>query len=205
MSFDNVIFPDYPMKHGIEKTIIDPVTIASNGTFEYRSKRQVSERFMWSIPTQSMTNEQKETIREFLLQRSHSLNSFLFVDPDMRSLTNVRLTYSGNIDHWMYNLPSGAGVAGVHPIYNAVDTTITLTLNGGVAYNRTHQIQNGIPVVNAGAFNSSDDVRVVSEDLHFTVRLNSTLSYALLALDTTNSTLGVNHAAIDLIEVFGEY
>lgn len=207
MAFENVTFPYYPMKHGISKSIIDPVSIISNGNLESRIKRQAWEKYEWTLPTQTMTNEQKEDIKAFLLQRNHSLNSFKFVDPDMAAWVDTQLSYhSGNL--WKVNLPlnsfdiTGSG-AGTHPIFNPSITSVTL--NGGSASFGAVQITDGVPVIPVTGSSSGSTVRITGGIPYFTVRLASTLSYNLVALDINNETLGISHTAIKLIEVFGEY
>ena len=207
MAFEDVTFPYYPMKHGITKTIIDPVSIVSNGNREYRIKRQSWERYEWTLPTQTMTNEQKEEIKAFLLSRNHSLNSFKFVDPDMASWIDTKLTYVSGTS-WEVNLPLNnfnqtSSLPGTHPCFNADITDVTL---GGTPAGFTGPtITNGIPVISVTGSSSGSNVRLTGGIPYFTVRLASALGYALAALDTNNETLGVEHASIKLIEVFGEY
>lgn len=205
MAFEDVVFPYYPMKHNISKTIIDPVSIVSNGNREYRIKRQSWERYKWTLPTQTMTNAQKEEIKSFLLQRGHSLNSFKFVDPDAAVWNNTRLLYHSGTT-WEVNLPfsqTDQTVPGNHPLFNA---TIDGGLLDGVGTGpRTITILDGVPTVNYTTSNSGSVVEITDGVPYFTVRLASTVSYALAALDVDNETQGVQHAAIELIEVFGEY
>jgi len=210
MAFDNTIFPYYPIKHNISKTIINPVSIVSNGAFEYRIKRQAWERYKWILPTQTMTQEQKEQIKSFLVQRNSSLNSFKFRDPDAASYINAELPlYSGAFHNAILPLSmvdqSSTNGYGNHPIFNIDTTQLTWTLNGvtqGAGINLSYT--NNEPLLEFPGSIFSDTVKV-SGPITFTVRLNSTIEYALIALDTNNETAGVNHAAIELIEVFGEY
>lgn len=207
MAFEDVVFPDYPMKHGISKLIIDPVSVITNGTLEYRIKKQAWQKFKWTVPVQTMTNEQKEDIRSFLLQRSSSLNSFKYVDPDAAVWNNARLSYhSGTL--WEVNMPLSTfdqSVAGTHPLFNAEIAGVSLNGTPIGSPLPALQITDGVPVIDVSGSISADDVRITSGFMYFTVRLASTLSYALVALDTNNYTLGVQHDAIELLEVHGEY
>ena len=206
MAFEDVTFPYYPMKHGITKTIIDPVSVVSNGNREYRIKRQAWERYEWTLPTQTMTDQQKEDIRIFLSERSHSLNSFIFIDPDMpTSIVDVDLEQHYSI-FWKYNLPlthTAPEIGGTHPQFGAIGDAV-FWKRDGTQYGPTNVVLiDGIPILNTGW--SSGIITVDTMTPKFVVRLASTLSYALAALDTNNETLGVEHASIKLIEVFGEY
>jgi len=214
MAFDNVVFPYYPMKHGISKTVSDPVTVITNGSYEYRIKRQAWERYSWTLPTQTMTNEQKEAIKSFLSQRNSSLNSFKFNgDPDAISLVEARLSHHSG-QYWNLNLPysmADQSIPGTHPLFNADVDNWTITENGGPTTivsagspNIPLQYIAGQPVIHILGTYGTEDIRVTG-DIHFTVRLGSTISYVLEALNTSNETLGVNTGAIELVEVFGEY
>ena len=207
MAFEDVVFPYYPMKHNISKSIIDPVSVVSNGNREYRIKRQAWERYEWTLPVQTMTNEQKEEIKAFLLSRNHSLNSFKFVDPDMAAWVDTKLT-NISADNWEVNLPLNnfnqtTSLPGTHPCFNANVTNVTV--NGSPELNFTVSVANGIPKIFVLGSPIGSDVRLTGGIPYFTVRLASSLGYTLAALDTNNETLGVNHAEIKLIEVFGEY
>jgi len=222
MAYENVVFPfnynissniEVPMIHGMVKTIIDPVTIVSNGSYEARTKKQAWERYKWTIPTQTMMNAQKEEVKSFLIQRSHSLNSFKFVDPDAPVWAGTKLAHHSST-YWEVNLPyntiqggSPAEEPGTHPVFNHNAGQCNMTRNGSPAGadGSIIYIVDGVPCVKILGSSPSDEVIITSGPIYFTVRLNSTLSYALEALDTDNNTVGVNHSAIELIEVFGEH
>ncbi len=206
MAFVNQLFPNYPMIHGLGKTIINPVDIVSNGNIEYRVKRQVHERFEWSLPSQTMTNVQKEDIKSFLTQRNSALDSFKFIDPDAAAWDNARLPFASG-DRWKVTVPFNMvdqSIAGTHPLYNPDTVNWSFTVNGSAfAGTPVFSIIAGEPVVTLAGTSSGNDIRV-SGPIHFTVRLNGPISYSLAALNTINNTLGVQHNNISLIEVFGE-
>ena len=208
MAFDNVVFPNYPMIHGIKKSIVDPVSVVANGSREYRVKRQRWERYIWTIPTQTMTQQQKEEIKSFLVQRSHSLNSFKFVDPDASSLVNARLEMHPSFTtYYKLALPysmNNQTVQGDHPLFNTDPHLWTYVGSSGNGIYISTQIVDGVPYVELD-YSSATGYFTASGNVYFTVRLNTPLEYALVALDSNNETLGVNHSAIELIEVFGEY
>ena len=204
--FDNVVFPDYPMIHGLNKHIKDEVSINGNGTYEYRVKRSRWERYMWSIPTQSMTDAQKEEIKNFLVQRNHALNSFKFVDPDATQFSNALLSHNSG-DYWNLALPYGTSIAGTHPIFNPVVGSLSVTVGGVGDTINAFTILNGVPVIQITGTTSGSVVRVTGP-IYFTVRLATELSYALAALDAcagTNTPIGHTVNSIELVEVYGEY
>lgn len=209
MAFDNVTFPSYPMIHGLEKTVSDPVVITSNGTYEYRLKRTRWERYTWTIPTQTMTDDQKEEIKNFLLQRNHALNSFKFIDPDMSAFDNAIMPFSGQSGFFNMNLPAGTDTTGTHPVFNPDMGGLTCTVNGSPSTISNFSITAGQPRFQPDlGIPSFGDVVRLTGPIHFTVRLAGDLNYALAALDAcagVNTPIGHNVSAITLTEVFGEY
>lgn len=203
MAFSGLTFPYFPSPHGTAKRVIDPVKVITNGTYEYRTKRARWERFMWSLATQTMTNDQKEDIRTFLSSIDHSLESFRFVDPDYPEFDDALLTYNSTT-YWNLALPIATGTAGTHPIFNPILGELDVTVNGVAGAITALSIINGVPAINVTGTDSNDVVRV-SGPVYFTARLNSELSYALVALDCNSNPLGHNVETLELIEVFGEY
>jgi len=203
MAFDNVIFPDYPMIHGVGKNIIDLVQTNSNGTYEYRVKRTGWERYIWNIPTQTMTVAQKETIKSFLVQRNHALNSFKFVDPDSPNLVDGIMSHSTG-DYWNLNIPYDATTAGTHPIFNPTVGSLTVTVDGGADTIDAFDLSTGVPRIQILGTTGAELVKV-SGPYYLTVRLSTNLSYALFALDSNNEGIGYSVNNIELVEVFGEY
>lgn len=203
MSFDSATFPSFPMIHGVSKAISDPVQVSSNGTYEYRVRRNRWERLSWSIPTQTMTVAQKDAIRKFLLQRNHALNSFRFIDPEQSTLTSAKMSWNSGT-YWNLAVPLDANTAGTHPIFNPILGELTVTVNGSPSTLNSFTVLNGVPVVSITGTTGSENVRI-SGNLYYTVRLATDLSYALYALDCSNKPLGYQVSSIELIEVYGEY
>jgi len=205
MTFDNVTFPNYPMLRGVEKIVTDPVSKVGNGTYEYRVKKTRWERYAWKIPTQTMTNEQKEAIREFLTQRNHELNSFKFVDPTATALADAILSHNSG-DYWNLALPFSSTTAGTHPIFNPEIGGLSVTVDAIADSINAFTILNGIPVIQITGTSGSEVVKVTGP-IHFTVRLNSDFQTTLHALDFyngTNDPYGHVVNDIELVEVFGE-
>lgn len=203
MAFDNVTFPYYPMKHGVNKRITDPVSVSSNGTYEYRVKRSRWDRYSWTLPTQTMTDTQKESVRNFLLQRGNALNSFRFVDPTIDEFVDAPLAHVSG-DYWRLALPYDSSTPGTHPIFNPVLGELSVTVGGSPDSINAFTVLNGVPVIQITGTVGTETVKV-SGPIYFTVRLNNDLNYALVALDTNSTPIGHSMGTIELTEVFGEY
>jgi len=180
------------------------VSVSSNGTYEYRVKRTRWERYSWKIPTQTMTNDQKNDIKNFLVQRGHGLNSFKYVDRDQPTLTLNTLSWN-SADKWNLNLAFDDTTPGTHPIFNPENTTLQVYINGILSYTGVNvEYINGQPVIVVPTSSNGDDIKV-SGVLPHTVRLASDFSSTIIALDCNADPLGHSTEAISLIEVFGEY
>ena len=210
MSFDNTTFPYYPMLQGVKKDIIDPVSVVSNGTYEYRVKRSRYERYAWTVPTQTMKEAQKEAMRTFLAQRNHGLDSFKYTDPALPAFVDAVMPSStlrdgtaGNTE-WDVFLPFDASNYGTtHPLSNIDNTGWTVTKNGAPTSFTTFTTA-GTPSTFTIAGTVPSDVIRVTGPITFTVRLDSAFQETLIALDTTNGPLGHTVTAIKLLEVLGE-
>lgn len=203
MAFDNATFPFVPLKHDRRVTVIDPVSVVTNGNYEYRVKRQQWERFEFTLSAQTMTNEQKENIRQFLMQRDNSFRTFKYVDPEYSTWEDVVLPYSGTWGHHYMYLPFGASTPGTtHPLFNqdAADFTVKL---GGTPTTFTFEKLNGIPTVYSFGANGIDPL-TISGTISYNVRLNSSFQDVLFALDCNDAALGHQVPSISLMEVHGE-
>ena len=205
MAFDNEIFPQVPLYHDVSRSVVDPVSVVTNGNYERRYKRQQWERFTWEIPPQVMTNTKKEEIRQFLMQRNNGLNTFKYTDNELSTFTNVRLSHAGTGDTWYLYLPFGANTAGnTHPMFRLETTDFTATVNSVSKSILSYQLTNGIPSFDIqDATNPADDVRITGT-AYFVVRLDSSFNDTLFALNCNNVAQGHNVAPIRLVEVHGE-
>lgn len=203
MAFDNIEFPFYPMIHGTGKTVTDPVSVSSNGTYEYRVKRTRWERYTWKLPTQTMTDNQKNSIKNFLLQREHSLNSFRFVDRDKPNMVDNLLSYNST-DQWNLNIALDATTVGTHPIFNPDISGLTATVDGTPTAITGFGYLGGQPVIDLPGTTGTEVVKV-SGPLFHTVRLGSDFGSTIAALDCNADALGHNTDSIVLVEVFGEF
>lgn len=203
MAFDNVEFPFYPTIHGSSKTVTDPVSVSSNGTYEYRVKRTRWERYSWKLPTQTMTDEQKNDIKNFLVQRQHGLNSFRFVDRDNQVMVDNILSHNST-DKWNLTVALDATTPGTHPIFNPEIGGLTAEVNGTPTVINAFGYLDGQPVITLTGTTGTETV-TVSGPLFYTVRLASDFSSTIVALDCNADALGHSTDTIALMEVFGEY
>ena len=204
MAFDNVTFPTVPLIHDQRRSVIDPVSILSNGNYEYRVKRQQWEKFAYEVPAQTMTPTQKESVRQFLMQRNNGLNAFKYNDPDLSVWSDVKLSHAGGSNWYLY-LPFDSSTAGnTHPLFNQTPGDFTAEVNSSPASITSYQLVGGVPTFTiTGATSAGDDVRLTGT-AYFNVRLDSSFSDTLYALCTDNSPRGHQVTAIRLMEVHGE-
>jgi len=206
MAFDDVVFPTVPLIHDQIRETIDPVSVASNGSYEYRTKRQIWERFVYRISTQTMTTTQKEQIRNFLLARGHGLNSFKYHDPELSLLQDAVLDYNSGTE-WNLALPLDSTTAGTHPLFNLDETgspALSVTVDGSPGTLGSISVISGQPVITVSGTTGTEVVKL-SGNAYFTVRLDSNFSETLQALNTSNRPIGHVVNEIRLVEVFGEY
>ena len=203
MAFEDVTFPYVPTIHDQTRNVNDPVAVSTNGTYEYRVRRQRWEQFVWKIPAQTMTTEQKEAVRTFLSQRGASLTSFKFIDPELSTFTDAIMSYNGGSD-WNLALPYDTSTPGVHPMFNPDIGVLTVTRNGSPATISSFQLKDGIPTITIPETVNPADVMRVSGQVPFTVRLGSNFQESLYALCQDNTPRGHVVQAITLVEVYGE-
>lgn len=203
MAFENVTFPFVPLIHDQVREVIDPVSVSSNGTFEYRIRRARWESFIFRVPTQTMTDPQKETVRTFLSKRRAGLNSFKYTDPAYKEFISALLSFNSTT-FWNLNLPFDTSTAGTaHPVFKV--GTLTATKNGSPATVLGTSIIAGQPVVQISGSISTDIIKV-SGPIFFVVRLDSNFNEALTALQCSDNRPFVHTVGeIRLVEVFGEF
>lgn len=203
MAFEDVAFPDYPMKHDVSRSTIYPVTVRTNGTTEWRGTHVRFERFSWSLPPQTMTPAQKNAIRDFLIQRNHGLNSFRFQCPMTPSLTDATLSHNSG-SYWNLYLPLSDGTAGsLHPLFNPGLGGLTVTVDGSPGTISGITYIDGVPVLDVSGTTGTEVVKI-SGDFYFTVKLVTPMNYAMTALDCNSNVAIYNVQPIELQEVFGE-
>lgn len=220
MAFQNIIMPKLKLIHGVQKSVVDPVSVIGNGTRETRRKQNRYERFVWRFPSRSILQESKQELHQFFRGVSASLDSFLFQDPDRPELVNEFLGGSravdtpGYEDYWYFEVDG-------HPLFNHPDTSqLDIKINGDTFYADWWVFihpTNGRPMILIpGSFSAAGYIAgsvvhpvIINGPIYLTVRLNSTLSWTISAMDkspsgatcTPTPTI-VDMADIELIEVF---
>lgn len=212
MAFTTDVFPVPPTIHDIRRTVIDPVQVITNGSYEQRIKRQRFERFTWEIPTQTMTNAQKENMRAFISEHNNGLDSFLYNDPELSNMTEVPLllvpgTTTDYYAKFGMTKTGGTAVVGNHPIFypgtegvdfNLIDNSGTIPVN-----EYSFVVENGIPMFRFSTL-PTGPVKITGS-VPFVVRVDSSFSETAMALDCNNDSTHHSVNSIKLISVFGEY
>jgi len=199
MAFQNELFPDIKLKHGVAKSVLDPVSVVSNGNREYRLKKNRYDRFSWSIPAHNLNDSDKLEINAFLADKDYALDSFKFKDPDVPTLVDGLMKFNTGTT-WFFNIPFDENTSGKHPIFHS--DTLTATVNGSPAtITSTGLDASGRPIIDVVGSSSGDVVRITG-NIYFAVRLDSTTGWSLKALDTNNAPVIVGYSVIKLLEVF---
>lgn len=228
MSFTYTAFPELRLKHGVEKTINDPVSITTNGNREVRRKVNKQERYSWKIPSRNLYQEDMEEIVNFFVASQSSVNSFLYRDPTLPELVNQRftpITISGApvfaLFHTGQHPVMNLGRTGNLPAWDFALSTIVIKRNGVVQTVDTNfaVLENydlslyGYPrtmVIVPTSTWSSTDVVTFSGPLYHTVRFDSMINYSITAMEKSNLLTGTCEVVptisqlgdVSLIEVF---
>lgn len=89
MAFQNILFPNPKLLHGLKKEVIQQTKIISNGNTEFRlSKNDPRRRWVW--PSRAMSEADKNAIVNFMKSVDFSLDSFRFYDPFEKTEVHVR-------------------------------------------------------------------------------------------------------------------
>ena len=81
MAYQAILFPNPKLVHGLKKEIIQPSTIVTNGSVEYRILKMQNPRRRWVWQGRAMSNVDKEAIISFANSVDMALDSFRFYDP----------------------------------------------------------------------------------------------------------------------------
>lgn len=208
MAFQNIIFPDLKLKHGIHKEIVMPVSITGNGNREVRRKQNRYERFVWSIPARTLLEADKQAIYKFLNQVNYGLDSFLYRDPTYPELNGAIMSYRSGTT-WYLNIPFDSTTAGTHPIINPVMAGLTFKKNAVAVTGVTFAVgTDGRPYIDVPA-SVSTDVITVTGPLYMTARFDSTFNFTIAAMipSPLNASCAPNPSMVELgdfniVEVF---
>lgn len=220
MAFQHIIMPKLKLIHGVQKSVVNPVSVIGNGTRETRRKQNRYERFVWTFPSRSILQESKQELHEFFRGVSASLDSFLFQDPDRPEMVNESFAgrkavdTPGYEDFWYFEVDG-------HPLFNHPDTgQLDIKINGDTFYAEwlvfIHPTNGRPMILIPGSFAATGYsngsvlyAMYISGPIYMTVRLNSTLSWTISAMDKSSSgatctptPLIVDMGDIELVEVF---
>jgi len=229
MSFQYKIFPELRLKHGVEKTINDPVSITSNGNREIRRKVNKTERYSWTIPARNLMQDDMQAIIDFSRSVVSSQHSFLYRDPTMPELVDHPLTkiYANGTQYFaLYH-------SGLHPVINMeaggpvsefdLYNPAVIIKRNGVVYDKNSidwlwnkKMSNlgrpDLPMTCVGsAYNwGVGDTVTFTGPIFHTVRLDSMISYRVAAFEKAFAPISgcditptvSEMADIKLIEVF---
>ena len=187
MAFSGLSFPALQYGDRFNKTKVGfdlPVSVVTNGGYEYRTARFGFARRSWSIPARALSWQDKETLLEFYNQLGGTFSSFLFTDPEYSIVNGFALTVDA-----AGNYPIMVPVAGaLHPLFHAAGLTIT---GGG-----TVAMVNGFPVIQ-----NATGVPTLTGSFQLAARFDMTASYALENAANPSSSV-VTMDVIKLVEVF---
>lgn len=196
MAFENVLFPNPGLIHGLRRERMQATNIVSNGNTEYRIQKMAHYRVRLTWPARAMTSANKETIADFFANRNMSLTSFKVKDPFLAAWANTKLTWSNGT---LFKLTT-KGIADSHPVFHP-DPACTVTKDG-TPTSWTLTIVNQIPYINIAGAVSGSDIRITG-NFYLAMRVDqASLSTVAEALDTSNVIQAVTLNDISLIEVF---
>lgn len=193
MAFQNITFPDLKLKHGLVKTVVDPVVITGNGAREVRRRQNQFERFVWSIQSRNLTEADKLAIHAFLRGVNIAQDSFLYRDPTWPTFTDVRLpqgtgTGAGVSQRQLcfpYAVPNVSNILDnrlKHPIYNLSLTGLTFKNNGVTAAASSFGVlDDGHQYVTVTGATNGSNVTVTGTP-KLVVRFNGQLGWAIAAM-----------------------
>jgi len=181
MAFQNVTFPDIKLKHGISKSVLDPVVITGNGAREVRRRQNRWPRYTWTYPARVMQESDRAAISNFLATVHTAQDSFKLRDPVQPTITNGKLASRSGAT-WYLNVPISSSVAGTHPIMNPDMSALTFYKNGvPTAATFGGLDADGLPYVTVTSTSPSDTV-TISGDLYLTVRFQGDLAWTIAAM-----------------------
>lgn len=215
MSFTYNLFPELRLKHGVEKTINDPVSITSNGNREIRRRINAVERHSWNIPSRNLLQADMDAMLLFFNTVRSSVDSFLYRDPVLPQLTNVQLypfsvggvTYFALYHTGFHPVLNFGNNVGTNPNWHAFDTKSVFKRNGTTLATSQFTVKmNCDPVLDLGATAfqhprttiikastgswALTDVITYSGPLYKTVRFDSMVSYKIAVLEKSTLLTG---------------
>ena len=194
MAFQNIVFPELKLVHGMSKVKADSSTsVFGNGYREYRVKRGNVNPIRWSFPGRALVKSDAQTLIDFYNTVDGISDSFKFKDPDdnkwalfqLEHLSTTLWTVKSNTGSHIFHLDGSVAVY-LNDVFHSSITSVTTS--------------NGIPVINIAGTSSGDKIELTGS-FYYAARFDSGISYDLAALNNNNETTAVLLGDVSLKEV----
>ena len=90
MAYQNILFPNPKLIHGLQKEIVKQTKIITNGNTEYRLSKQANFRQSWTWPARGMLQTDINAIIAFAESVDMAKDSFNFYCPVKKQTFKVR-------------------------------------------------------------------------------------------------------------------
>lgn len=193
MAFQNVVFPELKLIHGMTRTRTDRTQVFGNGYSEFRIRRGLIDPVDWSFPGRALELADARTLIDFYNDVNGTLDSFKFKDPDDYKWTEFQLEYHSGTS-WVLKSNSGSYIY-------LLNGTISIELDDVAAGSTgTVTVINGVPTISVGGSNAGSKVEITGQ-FYYGARFNAPISYEVAALDNNNDTVAAVIGNVQLHEV----
>ena len=115
MAYQNILFPNPKLIHGIKKEYVKVTKIVSNGNIEYRISKNAQFRQRWTWPSRVMLQTDIDALIAFVDQVDMAKDSFNFYCPIKKQTYKVRFEdakFEFSVDALNVNNDALAGTIG---------------------------------------------------------------------------------------------
>lgn len=202
MAVDNVVFPNFPLIHGLRReTLIPTMVTVTNGVNEYRLNRSGNfERYHWTWPSSTLEHDEVLTLLKFFKQRNGAHLGFKFQDPSYPNFVNAKLTLDSGSNYILATPFTDDGSdAGEHYIWNF--NISDYTINQGTITAAFIDSADGLPKITVSGAGASV---LISGPCYFSARFDSDIEHVLVALNQgiDNTPLLDSYNPVSLRELF---
>lgn len=95
MAYQNILFPNPKLIHGLQKEVLKQTKIVSNGNTEYRISKNANFRQRWTWPARAMSQSDINAILSFADTVDMAKDSFNFYCPIRKQTFKVRFEDAG--------------------------------------------------------------------------------------------------------------
>lgn len=95
MAYQNILFPNPKLIHGLQKEVLKQTKIVSNGNTEYRISKNANFRQRWTWPSRAMSQTDIDAIITFADTVDMAKDSFNFYCPIRKQTFKVRFEDAG--------------------------------------------------------------------------------------------------------------